>query len=1433
MNEVASLARQIERTPDANLSPADLQRKQYLSDLLGEEMKNQDFGQGRELPQGLARRLISDGPVGSPQDMVNEQYPVTTSNGKEIKVVGKDGKERRIFVRHKPGKVWDQDVVAADGGAFTDERGNYIEPPLGVKRPDGTVQNIRIDRQGNLTDNVVPAFKQIRFGLPPKPDERFFFNTDQQPGSFGQAARNAASLLRERINDPADSLTADTVITPEIARDLELLYGEKAQRQPGDNSFPRETVYSPDGPKQVIRQILSGDKAVAAPAVEGGRSQQTVGQLLRSLEGNFEGRILRDNDKAQAAIVRENADRRGRGQYTEAELREMARKEANRQIVGPVKGEFGYGAWPTRSVAGLGAVDLDSSPSKSIRQQRLRNLEAEIDGIDISTSDGQVKQQALIREYRELAIQGKQARQARVVNGQPVGVNENFDQDFWNDVELRRGSVTSSDVAGRAGRDGQIMIDIQDAIAEGRSGAPSWSTVADAQNRVGGNVDLAGADINAIERQQRILDSLRRNADSVEAYVGQVRPLIEADNIAAAEAWPERRAQAAIARERAKPGRRGVVLGREEADIRAAYAPELSDQMIAEAMNRGWDIGDELVIDSNGFESGHIKRRDGFEAKLNFKNNVQLGTAIPMSGGGWQDASNREVIAPTRENEWRQPFDMQGRPIAEDAIAGQQVRWEEPRLDPKKSRGLAWVQNNLFSEWDNRKMGDAASGDWDPVSIQSSLNRFNDEASNKLRKSVEGIAGMSPEAAIAREGQQRKPELLGIWRDREPIPMNSPAQSALVRKPVVPTQVSVRNVSDFQNVMDQIIDSKQFFDVKDLPEGIPFKEQKGGNKRVRKSDLPEEMLFDVAMQDMKMAPKDRTNLAKALQLIDQAPMMDDNQLRMNNEGIPREQQFLGQRIDAQPKNPMEQYLHLLRDDHPLIVGDKQSNAAGSQFLGVRRFDRDVTLNRIAGVKMDVPKVNDDGAPVLNRWGEPIMVQKEVNPMLRQLDVNVEVDRVADALIQQEEARLRSVNPSFSGLDSRTKGALRSIAFEQVAGPDPDKWIGEAQNGFIAATGNVDPVKMEDGQVVIDQESRRRQILAGNQRLDRGGQKRKRPQDRQDVVVVNINDTPSQVEQKAGFFADSGKPNLFGAAQAPMQLELREQELQRQRWPDSAYVGNYPEGDALRAVEAANAPIAARAARRQPLKPEDLIRKERSNNEFNLADGRGLRNRQLGGGQAQGGVNNQPPVAMLPPVKGQRGLFDSNGQPLGIDIIPGRHYASSQAATSQQLSGTGNSSAPIELSDQTIRRPAPAPAKAIGSEVAKRSGSTFFTEDVWADTSSTRQDPDRMFGQKYDGPFDRARPSMSTDPEVAARRSFTDPIWEERRQEFNANRRTPESSARAPKSGQPANDFFSRAGRHIKKRRGLYGAGAGATAAVGLGSLIGGERDRREEEQRMY
>ena len=160
----------------------DLRKAQFEQDnldRLGEDWKQQDFGGGRQLPDGVARRQINQ----RGEALENAGF-MRDQDGNFITAVGRDGKERRVRLGNRPGQVWGGPALERNS------EGDWVAPKMDI---DGRAIEISdVDPSGLLR---------------PQPEDRFFGRAPQMVGNAGGATRDAVRRIEDAVNAGTLSLT--------------------------------------------------------------------------------------------------------------------------------------------------------------------------------------------------------------------------------------------------------------------------------------------------------------------------------------------------------------------------------------------------------------------------------------------------------------------------------------------------------------------------------------------------------------------------------------------------------------------------------------------------------------------------------------------------------------------------------------------------------------------------------------------------------------------------------------------------------------------------------------------------------------------------------------------------------------------------------------------------------------------------------------------------------------------------------------------------------------------------------------------------------------------------------------------------------------------------------------------------------------------------
>ena len=740
-------------------------------------------------------------------------------------------------------------------------------------------------------------------------------------------------------------------------------------------------------------------------------------------------------------------------------------------------------------------------------------------------------------------------------------------------------------------------------------------------------------------------------------------------------------------------------------------------------------------------------------------------------------------------------------------------RWSDPartRTGPL-STARNWIDGNLFDEFDERRMGDSIDENW--------------------------------------------PKEMQIV---QPLDDLGAALGKRLKRPVV-----IRGVDSFDLELKEFIAKKQgssrpFFD-------LPDPNNPGQNMRVPISQIPEDQLFDAALKDLKVQQKP---IARALNVLDEGrgninpasmEVINATDKVMFEEGSPDQRVGL-MRQNRRLANRMQEALDVAERDWANVNGPGVPMPQEEKLrvidevrgqVGIKKLSRDANIQVVGGARLKQPQRNEQG----------IMVADEgrlIAPMLRQLNPDDNINLILDQEVQRIESEMGvRVSP-------RQRQAIRDRIELDNNFSDIDVWGPEAKKPFIGAIGE------------------------GN----RGGGLRKGPNDRQNVVAVNPDLPTTEIRRNAVFPVPQAKidkaarqgrriiPDAIDRGAIQQQLQLRDRLLaerenvvptvENRRGALGPFDGQARDvaldpgaisladlglvdsasAERQRRIDSAQAPIIAEARRRQPLKPEDLIlldRREAARQRGDVGpipafrvqnpDQRGVfKDRMLGdGSQMQRGVFENRGVEVGPPKGRQRRNFPAATTPPATSQIP--TFGADQASTSLVATGSPNMSAPVELSAPGYRNIPSAKAAGVTDSDIWNSGSAFEAKrrrmQEILGTGPVAPSGSDGWGE---GTIPRmpqtSRPADQPISLPAAQEPKAQP-QEQPRIDTNAGKYEPEAKRtfrdRAGDVGNQIRDF-ARNPQYQGRRRIGYGLAAAGTVGAGLGALISGERQRREEEQ---
>lgn len=1391
-----SAERRSKLTRDERVSLLNESRIRYLSDLMGEEWKNQDFGDGREIPAGLERRLIK-GSFGSPNQMVKEQQAIRRkkANGRGYEDAV-DAEGRRRFLRHDPGKVFGEEVF----GINTKGEGQAIDLLNIANRDDLTdVQVMKILRKANpnisdqeievVFNQVRPLEKVINERNVPSPREQFWNQAQQQPGNARGAIINAIQELESQVNDPSNPLQLTDTISPEnfsdpkIRENIEKLYGFPSVDLPASASNPAAEA--------VLRQRRQLNPGVVDPVLSvNGSNAPTVGKLIQNLKGSIDGGVLLEQDRREAQKARNVAERRARGEFTVEELNAEANRRANRAIAGPEETEPGYNA---RRII---AIEREARNENEV-SLKLQDIEKEISSIDTklsmlnaSTPDGAIERERLRKKQNQ-----------KVAEYREVAIEQRFDPKYLAQVNLGREQKKNNK---------REFESFEDALNKGIAKEPAWFSGLSPEEARAKRAYIQDAQLNAV-----LLE-----AQEAEARGEIVRPIRQAANQAAAEVWPVRLAEAAVLREKEQRG--GMLNNAQFDSVLNALNTEIMPN--EEIYDLGWmpkrEVGGrQFVPDIKASELVDIGSArpilDPNGVPVAFVDNSRADDSIDVWGNVNSVDRRPALLGNQNTAELRQlRKDANGDPIRNEL--GQVVeKWDRPE-NPSIRRAKAWIQSAVYDQYDERRIGEPPDLDWKGLQVGEALARVNGEVAKKLG---------------------------------------------------VPTEsVSIRNIEDFENSIDAVINSRDAFDVRDLPEGIPFNQAPGGNKRVRKADLPEELLFDAALQDMKIVGNDRKNLARAMdtlakgmanvgpngEQINAAQKAQWNAGRPNIIGTPSISQQ--QQIESinQQQYTGELGLDALNREAE-TVDQLNAQRVANEVRGVERLQRDADWNVFDNAKVGMYKRDRDGniitRTVITPEGKIQKKESEGKPikgLVKQLDVNKQVDAEVDLRIAEIEQELQGVIQTKDGLrpvleelgrssarvTPSERRAIRDRVFAEIVGPDIDQWMPGAQQPFQGAFGDAHPV-MKGG-------------VPQAPLPNRGGAVRRRPQDRHHLVRVNVNDSPEQViAENARFPGNARNPqgaiNPNGPAIADQANALRLLELQRNIQGPAEFnptASQVREANQLGAanVNRAQAEVVGRDAKlRKPLSPADIINIERKS-----------RARQNGEPEpttfVPRGLDGGRNMQMGDPRGMERGVFGVFGGQEGVpEIVPMTKKQERAFNPGLIMDADGT------IADPWARGAAPQPMRTntATSAVTSQQGqgaNVLDTRDIEKFASQARQKRDQTVSDPWTGssaPATQGQEPIGQAPGVSSQRPTADNgVSNEKRKRKEAAKTSTNSSNVRPterRFGDRARNVrnqvrdFATKPQYSQGRRIGYAVGGGALGAMGLDALIGGEREKREEQ----
>ncbi|EHA63812.1 hypothetical protein Syn8016DRAFT_0854 [Synechococcus sp. WH 8016] len=959
-----------------SLSPQDRRRIEYTSDLVGEEWKQQDFGRGRQVSDGLGRRLIKGerkarttanqaDEFANPSNMVDDS-PLTDFNGNPITETANDGIKREVFQRHQPGKVFGEYPIG-----FRDKDGKYPQvsyDQLVQRFPDDIIEfnesvgsyerfskdsnGQKIPSSGTLV-NLEEVYKQMYPGQPLAPNERFWPNVPQviDGGGAGNAGlRDAFNRLEKAVN--AGTISEYDPITPE--------------------KFPGLGALTSGIPIKAESARRSGDMGRAERS-----TPRTVGELMDQMVEQLDGRTRLQKDRSAGAAVREAANRRARGVFTDDEIKAAKDQAFNAVLMGSGE-KYGEGAHPANDF-----LDRIVTPNNDVTEpdRRMIAWQNRLDNIDTSTPEGALKAERILRNMREVAIGRRQGKQgaSRVERGDgrsipgrvvPGGTNRNFNQEFHNMAwqtpkkgyfgalpkveDMPEDQLRRPDRRERLNTAGQQKLASLISSQVDARAAEALDVGGRLSQRQGINDELAAREVLALQ-QQALQDAQARKG----------APLTDADrrdvlNRMNAEIFPNQR----IIGINEDPGQGYKLAGRDfEANLKLEDINPRSEAFrVVGADGVARFIGDDRALDNSlanfNTESQILER--AFKDKLLDSNSVITPESFQilreiyaddqpalsgkiaelqqnLAGATLNGESERAAIAKQAINQAvarrdrgdnapirdvvlggrREDLLRQQAPSQVNALGQTVEKWEAPRLDASKDQARAWIEGAVFDQYDALKMGDSADKNW---GIGQQINEPLNQVAAKLGKS------------------------------------------------------SIRSVDEFQSAINEYISQKSVFNIQTAPEGVEGKVNRNGGITVRKDQLSGSQLIDVAMQDLKLNATERKSFARAMDIVDKGAQVDINQDQKAAWAQGRTNpDLMKRRMQQLVKTPD---INLLSDELKSI--NPSGNLLRAENLALQAADK---YRQVLGVKTPgvVPDLSDaDAEWIVGNILDPRVDEKERN-----------------------------------------------------------------------------------------------------------------------------------------------------------------------------------------------------------------------------------------------------------------------------------------------------------------------------------------------------------------------------------------------------------------------------------------------------------------------
>ena len=628
------------------------------------------------------------------------------------------------------------------------------------------------------------------------------------------------------------------------------------------------------------------------------------------------------------------------------------------------------------------------------------------------------------------------------------------------------------------------------------------------------------------------------------------------------------------------------------------------------------------------------------------------------------------------------------------------------------------------------------------------------------------------------------------------------------------------------------------------------------------------------LEKLKVSPADQKRVARAIHIQDQALQFDKNGRRANNTDKAHfeNDQHEGRLHNRRVADYERQAALMEQEQFGPEVGTATQEKIRRRRMReadrtVKTIGRDATINGVGdAVIVDGMRTDARGRQVKNRV--------EIAPQLRQLDPYARIQSAIQADLDAYEPEIQKM-PLAEQAPARA--AIKQRREIELGINDVDSWLADARMPLIGAAG----INQPPAHVVA-----RAEELGLNrtpERPNRGGNSPGGELDQpQPVFGVNLNADDEAINKqlvKRGL--RKGAPNIPANPQEMARLQsIRDDQINadfaRAQIGSGSRIPREPNDAAgIRMFEHLENQIANHQARPR-LTPgeEQIMRLAEEHRQFGTSPSGAqlginpdvMRNQMInaaGDARAAGypGLADRGMIVdqkALPPAPGQPGYESMRGtaRPMnatnqsstayfpnavrvnspgiefsqgapwgtapGIGRMPTATQAPAQNATSQIMTGAPNYAAPVEMSEAVVRRPAAPAQRSIG--------------DVW----SSNETPDSaVFSEMKKRTGGRSAPDPWVASATTPSRQIPDSTMEMLGLPHGTQTRGP---AQGPVPGSARKQMGDRV-NHFKKSpryerarkyggRGAAVAGAGA-AVAGINGLIGGERERREEEQMAY